>query len=295
MLAALAAVYPVVQSTFSSASGVLGYDLWDMVKNGPENSLNLTTHTQPALLAAGVAAWRVWCQETETRPAWLSGHSLGEYTALVCSGILQFEEAIALVAERGRLMQDAVEPGQGAMAAILNLEDQVVIDVCLEASTPDQVVVAANFNAPGQVVVAGQRDAVARAIDLAKARGAKRAVPLPVSVPSHSPLMRPAAQKLRERLAITPLQTGYAPVVHNVDVAVHTTPDGIRQALEQQLYGSVRWVEVIRYMQSRGVTRYLECGPGKVLAGLNKRIVPEARTETLFDPDSLKKALELAV
>ncbi|MBM3202735.1 ACP S-malonyltransferase [Candidatus Woesearchaeota archaeon] len=293
MLTELAEAYPVVESTFSEASRLLGYDLWDTVKNGPETRLNLTAHTQPAMLAAGVAAWRVWCQHTEARPAWLAGHSLGEYTALVCSGFLDFEHAVSLVAERGRLMQEAVEPGQGAMAAILNLEDQVVVEVCQEASTPTETVVAANFNAPGQVVVAGHRDAVARAMELARVRGARRVVLLPVSVPSHSPLMQTAALKLRERLAVTPFQTGYAPVIHNVDVAFHPYPDSIRQALEQQLHSSVRWVEVIRHIQAQGVTRYVECGPGKVLAGLNKRVVPEACTEMLFDPDSLKKALEL--
>lgn len=295
MLAALADAYPVVVSTFAAASEVLGYDLWDLVQNGSESTLNLTSHTQPAMLVSGVAAWRVWCQETSIRPGWLAGHSLGEYTALVCSEALCFEEAVALVALRGNLMQEAVEPGVGAMAALLGLSDEDVMAACQEASSDTEIVVAANFNAPGQVVVAGHQPAVARAIDLSKAKGAKRAVMLPVSVPSHSPLMRPAAESLKPHLARCAIRSGYAPVVHNVDVSVHTEADSIRVALEQQLYSSVRWVEVIRHIESQGVTRYVECGPGKVLAGLNKRIVPEARTETLFDTDSLAKALEFAV
>ncbi len=294
MLAALAEAFPIIASTFATASEVLGYDLWALARSGPEEQLNLTSQTQPAMLAAGVAAWRVWCQQTGVRPGWLAGHSLGEYTALVCSEALRFEDAVALVARRGSLMQEAVEPGQGAMAALLNLSDAEVMAVCEEASAAGETVVAANFNAPGQVVVAGHQAAVVRAIELAKSRGARRAVMLPVSVPSHSPLMQPAAEKLRDYLAACGLQPGYAPVVHNVDAAVHADAAGIRLALEQQLYGSVRWVEVIRHIESQGVTRYVECGPGKVLAGLNKRIVPEARTETLSDPDSLNKALELA-
>ena len=293
MLADLATNHPIVTETFSQASVVLGYDLWALVQNGPESQLNLTAYTQPAMLAAGVAAWRVWCQTSEVRPAWLAGHSLGEYTALVCSEVLAFEDAIRLVAERGRLMQDAVEPGQGAMAAVLGMNDADLIEVCRESSTDAEVVVAANFNAPGQVVIAGHQPAVNRAIEQAKSRGAKRAVLLPVSVPSHSPLMRSAAEALKTHLNACALHTGYAPVIQNVDAAAHDNPDSIRQALEQQLYSSVRWVDSINHIQNQGVTRFVECGPGKVLAGLNKRIVPDAKTETLFDTDSLLKALEL--
>lgn len=293
MLGSLAEHYPIVTTTFSSASEVLGYDLWDRVQTGPEAQLNLTACTQPAMLAAGVAAWRVWCQETGVRPGWLAGHSLGEYTALVCSEVLGFEDAIALVAERGRLMQEAVQPGQGAMAAILGMSDSDIIETCQQASSDEATVVAANFNAPGQVVIAGHQAAVVRAIEQAKEKGAKRAVMLPVSVPSHSPLMRPAAEKLRIRLSACAMTAGYAPVVHNVDAVAHDTAESIRLALEQQLYGSVRWVDSVNHIAAQGVTRFVECGPGKVLAGLNKRIVPEARTETLFDTDSLRKALEL--
>lgn len=292
MLADLASHHAIVTATYAQASDVLGYDLWALVQNGPEAQLNLTTHTQPAMLAAGVAAWRVWCEASEIRPGWLAGHSLGEYTALVCSEVLTFEAAIKLVAERGRLMQDAVEPGQGAMAAVLGMNDADIIEVCLESSSQTEVVVAANFNAPGQVVIAGHQPAVARAIELAKSRGAKRAVLLPVSVPSHSPLMRTAAESLKTHLNACTMKAGYAPVIHNVDAAAHDNPASIRQALEQQLYGSVRWVDCINHLQNHGVTRFVECGPGKVLAGLNKRIVPDAQTEPLFDTDSLRKTLE---
>lgn len=290
MLSELGDAYPVVKDVFGKASTVLGYDLWDLVKKGPEDQLNSTCFTQPAMLASGVAAWRVWCESTEVRPAWMAGHSLGEYTALVCAGALRFEDGIRLVAERARLMQEAVPADVGAMAAILGLGDEQVVAVCEEAGRDDQVVKAANFNAPGQVVIAGDREAVSLAAELAKAAGAKRAVILPVSVPSHCPLMRPAAMQFKQLLDTVEFAVSTVPVIHNVDVLVHQGDAGIREALERQLYGSVRWAESVRYMAQQGVERFVECGPGRVLAGLNKRIVPESRTESVFDPSSLENA-----
>ncbi|MBP1151876.1 ACP S-malonyltransferase [Methylocaldum sp. RMAD-M] len=293
MLSKLAEVHTEVASTFQAASEVLGYDLWDLVRNGPEERLNLTQCTQPAMLAADVAAWRVWSKRTSVRPGWMAGHSLGEYAALVCSGALIFEDAVRLVAERGRLMQEAVPPETGAMAAILGLNDTQVVEVCSRASTETEIVKPANFNAPGQIVIAGHKVAVERAVELGKAEGAKRAVLLPVSVPSHCPLMRSAAEKFREMLSGIAVKIPPIGVLHNVDVASHSAPDVIRAVLEKQLYSPVRWTDSILFMSQQGVSRFVECGPGRVLTGLNKRIVPACRTEAVFDPDSLIRALEL--
>lgn len=293
MLAALAAIQAEVTETFAEASAVLGFDLWEIVQNGPEERLNATEVTQPAMLAAGVACWRVWCAHSAVRPAWMAGHSLGEYTALVCAGALQFPAAVGLVAERARAMQAAVPAEVGAMAAILGLGDQQVVAVCDQASTAAEIVTAANFNAPGQVVIAGNRPAVARAIELAKSAGAKRAVLLAVSVPSHCPLMQPAAGRFAARLAATPISPPTIPVIHNVDAAPHGDPAAIRQALCDQLFSPVRWSESIAAMAGLGVTRLIECGPGRVLTGLNKRIVPSVSTAAIFDPESLANALEL--
>ncbi|BBA36644.1 malonyl CoA-acyl carrier protein transacylase [Methylocaldum marinum] len=293
MLSDLAEKNAEVGFTFRIASEVLGYDLWDLVRNGPEEKLNLTQYTQPAMLAADVAAWRVWSKGTSARPAWMAGHSLGEYAALVCSGALAFEDAVRLVAERGRLMQEAVPPETGAMAAILGLSDTQVVEVCAKASTETEVVAPANFNAPGQIVIAGHQPAVARAIELGKAEGAKRAVLLPVSVPSHCPLMRSVAEKIHEMLAETAVKIPPIAVVHNVDVQSHSAPEVIRAVLEKQVYSPVRWAESILFMSQQGVSRFVECGPGRVLSGLNKRIVPACRTEAVFDRNSLVKALEL--
>ena len=290
MMADLAENFPSVLAVFGEASEVLGYDLWAVVKNGPEEQLNATQFTQPAMLASGVAAWTVWCESTDVRPAWMAGHSLGEYSALVCAGALRFKDGIRLVAERARLMQEAVPADVGAMAALLGLADDQVVAVCERASQSAQVVKAANFNAPGQVVIAGHREAVTRATELAKEAGAKRAVILPVSVPSHCPLMQSAADEFVHLLNDVEFAASTLPVIHNVDATVHESPATVRKALEQQLCGSVLWAESVRYMAAQGVNRFVECGPGRVLAGLNKRIVPEAQTESIFDVSSLEKA-----
>lgn len=295
MMAGLAAGHPVVEATFREASGVLGYDLWDLVQNGPDTRLHSTQYTQPAMLAAGVAAWRVWCEASEVRPVWMAGHSLGEFSALVCAGALEFADALRLVSERARLMQEAVPPEAGAMAAILGLDDPQVVHACKQASSETEIVSAANFNAPGQVVIAGDRMAVTRALDLLKQAGAKRAVLLPVSVPSHCSLMKPAADQFGHILAEVPINTPATPVVHNVDVGVHPAPEVIRAVLEQQLCGSVRWSDSVLFISQQGVNRFVECGPGKVLLGLNKRIVPGCKSEGLFDSASLAKALELVL
>ncbi|MDO9371125.1 MAG: ACP S-malonyltransferase [Gammaproteobacteria bacterium] len=290
MLAELAHSQPQVEATYAEASRVLGYDLWALVQQGPEADLNLTCKTQPAMLAAGVAAWRVWQARGGTQPAYLAGHSLGEYTALVCAGALEFTDAVDLVARRGEFMQAAVAEGSGAMAAILGLDDAEVRAVCAEAAQ-GAVVEAVNFNSPGQVVVAGETAAVARALELAKQAGAKRAVLLPVSVPSHCALMRPAAEQLGARLRNTVLQAPRIPVINNVDVAAYDGAESIRDGLTRQLYQPVRWAEVIQALAQKGVGVLVECGPGKVLTGLNKRIVPEMKMLPLHDPATLAAAL----
>ncbi len=290
MLADLAAAYPQVEATFAEASEVLGYDLWKLVQEGPAEELNQTHITQPAMLSAGVAVWRVWNEKGGAQPAVMAGHSLGEYTALVCAGALAFKDAVALVAERGRLMQEAVPAGTGAMAAILGLEDQQVADVCA-AAAEGQVLSPVNFNSPGQVVVAGHAEAVNRAVEGAKEAGAKRALLLPVSVPSHCALMQPAADKLAERLAGIEVKAPAIPVINNVDVAVTDDAAAIRDALVRQLHSPVRWVETVQKMAADGVDALIECGPGKVLAGLNKRIERDMAADALFDSAGLDKAL----
>ncbi|WP_460034846.1 ACP S-malonyltransferase [Methylothermus subterraneus] len=292
MLAELAKLSPLVQETFAEASQALGLDLWRLVQEGPEEALNQTVHTQPALLAAGVAVWRVWCARTPVRPAWVAGHSLGEYTALVCAESLAFQDAVRLVAERGRLMQSAVPEGKGRMAAILGLEDHIVVRLCREVAVDHGLVTAANFNAPGQVVIAGEAEAVAKACEVAKAKGAKRALVLPVSVPSHCPLMQQAAAEFAKRLNEVPLAMPKIDVIHNVDVGTHPAPEVIRALLAEQLYSPVRWSDTIRFLRDQGVIHFVECGPGKVLTGLNKRIAPECRTWSLSDPEGFQDALE---
>jgi len=291
MLSELAAAYPEVKHTFERASDVLGKDLWSLVSEGPESDLNQTHNTQPAMLAAGYAVWEIWRKQSELRPSWMAGHSLGEYTALVCSGALNFEDAIKLVAARGRFMQEAVPEGVGAMAAILGLDDHVVVNVCA-AAAGDEIVAAVNFNAPGQVVIAGNTSAVERAIAGAKEQGAKRAILLPVSVPSHCKLMEPAAKQLSDLLNTIEVEAPKVTLIHNVDIASHGAPEVIRNALKEQLFSPVRWSDSIRFMSDQGVTHFVECGPGKVLAGLNKRIAKDAEHLSIYDPESLKSALE---
>jgi len=290
MLSALAAAYPLVNETFAQASDVLGYDLWTLAQDGPEDELNRTDRTQPAMLAAGVAVFRVWQQAGGVVPGVMAGHSLGEYSALVCAGAMDFADAISLVEQRGQYMQSAVPAGVGAMAAILGLDDAAVADVCNRAAA-GEVVSPVNFNSPGQVVIAGNADAVQRAMGLAKEAGAKRALPLAVSVPSHCALMQSAAEQLAERLAQTSISTPSIPVIQNVDAVHHDQPDAIRENLKKQLYSPVQWVLSVQHMGGQGVTRIVEAGPGKVLAGLCKRIDKSIASAAVFDPDSLSAAL----
>lgn len=291
MLAELAAAYPQVEMTFAEASAALGTDLWHLVSQGPKELLDRTDLTQPAMLTAGVAVWRSWQAAGGAQPAWVAGHSLGEFTALVCAGALEFADAVALVAQRGRFMQEAVPPGAGAMAAILGLADDQVAAACEEAAQ-GQVLAPVNFNSPGQVVIAGEAVAVERGIAAAKARGAKRAVPLPVSVPSHCALMRPAAERLAVALAAVAIAAPSIPVLHNATVDTAQAPEAIRDRLVRQLYSPVRWVETVRCLGDAGVTRVIEAGPGKVLAGLTKRIDERLEGLAVFDPKGLAVALE---
>lgn len=281
---------PIIRATFAEASEVLGMDLWRMVGEGPGEELDLTVNTQPVMLAAGVACYRLWRDMGGREPDCMAGHSLGEYTALTCAGALDFADALRLVRLRAEAMQSAVPEGQGAMAAILGLDDDAVRALCAEAAG-DEVVAAVNFNSPGQVVIAGHRPAVERAMALAKARGAKRALPLPVSVPSHCALMQPAADRLRQALASTSVRAPVVRVIHNVDVAEHVEADAIRDALVRQLCQPVRWVETIRRMHADGVALFAECGPGKVLAGLNKRILADVPVLALADAAGMAQAL----
>ncbi len=291
MLSELAQSYPVVVQTFEQASDTLGLDLWKLVQEGPVEDLNQTHNTQPAMLAAGVAVWRVWQEQSETRPSWVAGHSLGEYSALVCSEAIAFEDAVKLVSERGKLMQSAVPAGIGAMAAIIGLEDHQVVNVC-NGVAENEVVSAVNFNAPGQVVIAGHTAAVERAMAAAKEAGAKRALKLPVSVPSHCSLMEEAAEKLNLRLQEIDIEIPKMTLIHNVDVTAHSASEVIRNALREQLFRAVRWVDSIRFMHDQGVSTFVEAGPGKVLMGLNKRIVKPATHLTMHDPESLNNVLE---
>ncbi|MEE8380180.1 MAG: ACP S-malonyltransferase [Gammaproteobacteria bacterium] len=291
MLADLADTFPQIKTTYQEASDVLGYDLWSLVKDGPEEELNKTHITQPAMLAGGVAVWRVWQDEGAPMPAAMAGHSLGEYSALVAAESMSLSDAVLLVADRGRFMQEAVPAGVGAMAAILGLDDDKVIDVC-EQAAESEVVTAVNFNSPGQVVIAGNAAAVERAVTLAKEAGAKRALILPVSVPSHCSLMNPAAEKLEERLAGINISAPTIPVYNNVDVQAENDPDAIRKALKRQLYSPVRWVDIINSLATQDVERIVECGPGKVLVGLNKRINKQMTGQSTVDVDCLKKAIE---
>jgi len=289
MLNALAEAYPQVQETFAEASAALGYDLWAIVANGPEERLNQTEITQPAMLSAGVAVWRAWRADNGPQPVIMAGHSLGEYTALTCADAIDFADAVRLVADRGRFMQEAVPAGTGGMAAIVGLEDEQVRALCLQAAH-GEVLSPVNFNSPGQVVIAGTATAVARAVEQAKGAGAKLAKQLPVSVPSHCALMHPAAERMRERLKQMKIESPRIPVLHNAHVQPESKADAIRDALVRQVESPVRWVETVRKMAAEGVDKLVECGPGKVLAGLNKRISKETQTLPVYDPETLRQA-----
>lgn len=285
MLSELGAQQHVIIDTFAEASAALGYDLWALTQQGPEEQLNQTDKTQPAILAASVALWRLWQAEGGPRPAFVAGHSLGEYSALVAAGSLPFADAVKLVELRGQLMQQAVPAGQGGMAAILGLEDADVLAACAEAAQ-GEVVSAVNFNAPGQVVIAGSAAAVERAIEACKAKGAKRAMALPVSVPSHCDLMRPAVERFAASVEAIAWQAPQIPLVQNVSAAVVADLDTLKRDLLAQLYSPVRWVESMVALGDRGVTSLVECGPGKVLSGLNKRCVKGVSTYNLDTPEA---------
>lgn len=293
MLRELAERYSVVRTTFEEAADALGYDLWQVVQEGPEEALNATACTQPALLSASVAIWRVWQELEGPRPGAMAGHSLGEYSAMVCAGALPFAEGVRLVKLRGEAMQQAVPVGEGAMAAILGLDDAVVEQACADAAQGD-VVSAVNYNAPGQVVIAGAKAAVERAIAACQEAGAKRAMPLPVSVPSHCALMRPAAERLAAAMDGIELRAPRYTVIQNVDAQAHADVDTLRTRLLEQLYQPVRWTACVEAMAERGAQVFIECGPGKVLTGLGKRIARGSKGLAVNDPDSLDAALELA-
>ncbi|MBL6751464.1 MAG: ACP S-malonyltransferase [Nevskia sp.] len=294
MLADLAATDPRIESTFREASGVLGWDLWKLVREGPKESLDRTQRTQPALLAAGIAVWRAWRAAEPPMPAALAGHSLGEYTALVAAGSIDFGTALKLVELRGELMQGAVPAGEGAMAAVLGLDDEAVAKVCAAYPGPG-VLEPANFNSAGQVVVAGSRAAIDWLQSKGKELGVRKVQPLAVSVPSHCSLMRPAAEKLALRLQEIEIRPPVLPVMHNVDARPRTEPDAIRQALIGQLHSPVRWSQCVQALAQAGASAYFECGPGKVLTGLNKRILDGGTFVSLGSPDGMREALAAAV
>ena len=286
--------HPAVTATLAEASDALGEDLAGLIRTGPKEQLDLTTHTQPVMLTAGIACYRAWIAETGAEPSVVAGHSLGEYTALVAAGVLSLADALPLVRFRAQAMQEAVPVGVGAMAAILGMDADAVRRGCAEvAASTGEVVQAANFNDPKQTVIAGSQAGVAAACEWLKARGAKRALPLAVSAPFHCSLMQPAADRLKERLVDVRLNAPRIPVINNIDVAAETDPDRIRDALFRQASGAVRWVEIIQAMRARGVGVILECGPGKVLSGMVKRIDPEAQSACVLDPTSLNDARSL--
>ncbi len=291
MLAAIAATSPVVEQTFAEASEALGYDLWALAQNGPQEQQNLTERTQPLLLTASVALWRLWQQRSDVRPVLLAGHSLGEFSALVCAGSLAFADAVKLVRARGQFMQTAVPVGEGSMAAVLGMEDQQIVDICAEASAAGGVVEAVNFNSPGQVVIAGNVAAVDRAIERLKEAGCKRAMPLPVSAPFHTSLMRPAGEQLAQALAGIELKAPVIPVVHNVHAQTETDPDRIRELLIQQISSPVKWTGCVQYMVQQGIATTVECGPGRVLGGLNKRVEKSLTAFGIDDVDGLEQTL----
>ncbi|WP_019613354.1 ACP S-malonyltransferase [Psychromonas ossibalaenae] len=290
MLAELAESFPVVVDTYKQASDALGYDLWELVQQGPSEALNQTDKTQPALLAASVAIWRVWAEKGGEKPSVIAGHSLGEYSALVCAGVIDFKDAVKLVELRGQLMQQAVPAGTGAMSAIIGLDNDKIAECCKQAEQ-GQVVSPVNFNSPGQVVIAGNKEAVERAGVLLKEAGAKRVLPLPVSVPSHCALMKPAAEKLAVALQSIEFKAPEITVINNVDVAAETDAEKIKDALVRQLFCPVRWTEIVEKMAADGITLQVEAGPGKVLSGLVRRIDKSFTAQFINDSASLENAL----
>ncbi len=290
MLSEIAGATPMVTQVFAEASEVLGYDLWQLVQAGPQETLNMTETTQPALLAASVALWRVWRERGGAEPAFMAGHSLGEWSALVCSGAIDFADGIRLVRARGRYMQEAVPAGTGAMAAIIGLEDAVVEQACADAAQ-GEVVGPVNYNSPGQVVIAGAGAAVERAMALCKDAGAKRALPLPVSAPFHTALMKPAADRLAAEILATTFRAPACGIIHNVNATTESSPEAIQELMIKQIYSPVLWVDCVKELVARGVTTTLECGPGKVLCGLNKRIERDLTTLATETNDALADAL----
>ena len=290
MLAELAAIYDVVEKTFAQASEVLGYDLWDLLQSGESDAINMTECTQPLLLTSSVAIWRVWQQNEGLEPAFMAGHSLGEWSALVCAGVVDFADAVRIVQQRGKFMQEAVPAGQGAMAAIIGLADDKIIEVCAEAAE-GECVAAVNFNSPGQVVIAGTVAAVERAMALCKEAGAKRTLPLPVSAPFHTEMMRPAADRLAGKIATTIFYAPKIPIVHNVSAAVELEPEAIKALMIEQIYRPVLWTDCVKALAGKGVTKLVECGPGKVLSGLAKRIDRSLAAYPAETPEALEKAL----
>lgn len=286
MLSEIAGQYPLIGETFAEASDVLGYDLWDLIQNGEQEQLNLTERTQPILLTSSVALWRVWQQQGGAQAARLAGHSLGEFSALVCAGSLKFADAVDLVKCRGQYMQTAVPVGEGAMAAVLGLDDAVIEGICEQTGAE-----AVNYNSPGQVVIAGSASAVEHAIEQLKEAGAKRAMPLPVSAPFHTSLMRPAGDRLEQKLESIVVSTPQVPVVHNVHTETETDPDKIKQLLVRQIYSPVKWTGCVKAMVASGIDKTLECGPGKVLSGLSKRIDRSLSSFNIETPEGLSAAL----
>lgn len=285
MLQDVAEMSSVIKQTFDEASSVLDYDLWQLVQEGPQESINMTETTQPALLTASVALWRLWSEKDGAQPAFMAGHSLGEWSALVCAGVIDFTDAVRLVRLRGRYMQEAVPAGVGAMAAIIGLEDGAVENACREAAG-EEAVSPVNYNSPGQIVIAGHAQAVERAMNACKAAGAKRALPLSVSAPFHTRLMRPAAEQLASEIQETEFRTPECTIIHNVNAKAETTPDAIRQLMIEQIYSPVLWVDCVQTLVAAGVQTTVECGPGKVLSGLNKRIHRDLQTLALETGDS---------
>jgi len=286
---------PEIQQTFLEASEILHQDIWSLVNNGPAEELNQTLNTQPVMLAAGVAIYRAWINLCGFKPQILAGHSLGEYTALVASEVLDFKDAIALVRFRAQSMQQAVPEGVGAMAAILWLEEDVLTTLCKEVThqTNDEIVEVANLNSPGQIVIAGHKNAVQKAIEMSQSRGAKRAILLPVSIPSHCSLMQSAVEKMQSQLAQKTFNEPKLPILHNADVASHVDTESIKNILTQQLVKPVRWIDTIHSFANQGITHVIECGPGKVLMGLNKRIEPNLQHLSLYDKKSIEQAIEV--